>query len=197
MNKRKGFTLVELLAVIVILAIIMIIAIPSVLGTMTTARKKSFVEYATKVYMAAESKYMSAQTLGLSDLGCSFSGFDESDGMNYFYDIKTDLGLENVGDYKGYVGVVKPTGGQSKPKFQILLYDSNYALVENHDSGFFYYILCDYIKEFDPDKNLIDIDDFYKKLVDEFESNINKADKTIDLTAFGTAFEKAWLERLS
>ena len=47
MKKRnnKGFTLVELLAVIVILAIIMIIAIPSVLATMSTARKKTFEEF--------------------------------------------------------------------------------------------------------------------------------------------------------
>jgi type IV pilus assembly protein PilA len=44
MKKKKGFTLVELLAVIVILAIIMIIAIPAVLNTMQTARKKSFME---------------------------------------------------------------------------------------------------------------------------------------------------------
>lgn len=39
-NTRKGFTLVELLAVIVILAIIMIIAIPAVLSTMEQARQK-------------------------------------------------------------------------------------------------------------------------------------------------------------
>ena len=46
---NKGFTLVELLAVIVILAIIMIIAIPAVLETMQSARKKTFKEYAMKV----------------------------------------------------------------------------------------------------------------------------------------------------
>ena len=38
MKNKKGFTLVELLAVIVILAIIMIIAIPAVLQTMESAR---------------------------------------------------------------------------------------------------------------------------------------------------------------
>ena len=40
--KKKGFTLVEVLAVIVILGIIMIISIPSVFSTLETARKKDF-----------------------------------------------------------------------------------------------------------------------------------------------------------
>ena len=49
MKKKNGFTLVELLAVIVVLAIIMIIAIPSVLDVMNTARKKAFVMYVDKI----------------------------------------------------------------------------------------------------------------------------------------------------
>ena len=61
---NKGFTLVELLAVIVILAIIMIIAIPAVLQTMKSARQKTFREYVTKVYTAAQNSYLSESTLG-------------------------------------------------------------------------------------------------------------------------------------
>ena len=38
---KKGFTLVELLAVIVILAVIMVITIPTVLGSMRSAKDKS------------------------------------------------------------------------------------------------------------------------------------------------------------
>ena len=42
MNK-KGFTLVELLAVIAILAILVIIALPNVLELYRTARKNTFI----------------------------------------------------------------------------------------------------------------------------------------------------------
>lgn len=49
MKKKNGFTLVELLAVIVILAIIMIIAIPTVLETMASARRSSFAIYIEKL----------------------------------------------------------------------------------------------------------------------------------------------------
>lgn len=38
-GNKKGFTLVELLAVIVVLAIIMIIAIPAVVESMNNAKK--------------------------------------------------------------------------------------------------------------------------------------------------------------
>ena len=41
-GNKKGFTLVELLAVIVVLAIIMIIAIPAVVESMNNAKKGSF-----------------------------------------------------------------------------------------------------------------------------------------------------------
>ena len=39
--KKKGFTLVELLAVIVILAVIMVVTIPTVIGSMSKAKEKS------------------------------------------------------------------------------------------------------------------------------------------------------------
>ena len=40
--KKKGFTLVELLAVIAILAILVIIALPNVLSMFTDAKKSTF-----------------------------------------------------------------------------------------------------------------------------------------------------------
>ena len=63
-EKIKGFTLVELLAVIVILAIIMLIAIPTVLNTLEIARKKAFMEYVDKTIGLAEQKYLEGTITG-------------------------------------------------------------------------------------------------------------------------------------
>ena len=46
MKNNKGFTLVELLAVIVIMGILMIVAIPAVTRTIENSRKDSFVDIA-------------------------------------------------------------------------------------------------------------------------------------------------------
>ena len=46
MNNKKGFTLVELLAVIVIMGILMMVAIPSVTRTIENSRKDTFVDIA-------------------------------------------------------------------------------------------------------------------------------------------------------
>ena len=61
MKNKKGFTLVELLAVIVVLAIIMIIAIPSVLNSMDDARKSSFALYGQKLINSAQAKVQASQ----------------------------------------------------------------------------------------------------------------------------------------
>ncbi len=56
MNK-KGFTLVELLAVIAILAILVIIALPNVLEMYRNARQNTFLREVSSVYDAAHTKY--------------------------------------------------------------------------------------------------------------------------------------------
>ena len=94
MKKNNGFTLVELLAVIVILAIIMIIAIPAVLETMQTAKKKAMIEYAEKVMNKAEEKYLEQTTLGSITM-------PSAEQAVIFYDIKKDLGYSSTGDYYG------------------------------------------------------------------------------------------------
>ena len=99
-NFRKGFTLVELLAVIVILAIIMIIAIPSVLDTVETAKQKAFKEFMQKVYSNAQKTFMIKK---------EFEGIKRPGGyeyLEYIFDIKDDLELTNIGNFKGIVEVV-------------------------------------------------------------------------------------------
>ena len=65
MNK-KGFTLVELLAVIAILAILVIIALPNVLKMFNDAKKNTFMTEARKIYSEAEKKYISNQVKGIT-----------------------------------------------------------------------------------------------------------------------------------
>ena len=60
MNK-KGFTLVELLAVIAILAILVIIALPNVLKMFNDSKKNSFINEVREVFKTAQNQYMASQ----------------------------------------------------------------------------------------------------------------------------------------
>ena len=59
MKNKKGFTLVELLAVIAILAILVIIALPNVINMYNKAQKETFLTEAKKVYSESEKKFIS------------------------------------------------------------------------------------------------------------------------------------------
>ena len=63
-KNQKGFTLVELLAVIVILAVIILIAVNAVLPQMQKARKKSFADEGLAFAKAAETAYVDRQESG-------------------------------------------------------------------------------------------------------------------------------------
>ena len=56
--KRKGFTLVELLAVIAILAILVIIALPNVMGMFNTAKENSFKTEVKEIYKTAQQQWI-------------------------------------------------------------------------------------------------------------------------------------------
>ncbi len=97
MKERKGFTLVELLAVIVILAIIMIIAIPSVLETMEMAKRKSFSEFILKAYTNFQKQYVNDVELGVVKV--------PSGTVSVYYTLD-DIGLNNTGSYYGYFEII-------------------------------------------------------------------------------------------
>ena len=59
MKNKKGFTLVELLAVIAILAILVIIALPNVINMYNKAQKETFLTEAKNVYRESEKVYLS------------------------------------------------------------------------------------------------------------------------------------------
>ena len=64
MKNKKGFTLVELLAVIAILAILVIIALPNVINMYNNARKQVFLTEAQSVASASEKKFLSNSISG-------------------------------------------------------------------------------------------------------------------------------------
>jgi type IV pilus assembly protein PilA len=128
---NKGFTLVELLAVIVILAIIMIIAIPAVLDTMQTARRKTFKEYILKVSNATQDKYMKDELTNGTVNQC------------FVYDITKDLGLPSTGNYKGYTIVT--TNGNNEKTVYVTLYDNDFMVYGLKDSQIDKAVLLNYV----------------------------------------------------
>ena len=71
-NKVKGFTLVELLAVIVILAIILVIAVPKITDTIKNSKKASFESSAKTIAAQAEKKKMENEILdNTSPINCN------------------------------------------------------------------------------------------------------------------------------
>ncbi|MDD4547220.1 MAG: type II secretion system protein [Bacilli bacterium] len=75
-NKRNGFTLVELLAVIVVLGIISIIVIPQVTKTIETAEKETFKSTAMNVVRAADYEFKRLQMVGAPDSDIVFTFID-------------------------------------------------------------------------------------------------------------------------
>mgnify|MGYP001027774477 FL=1 len=104
---KKGFTLVELLAVIVVLAIIMVLTLPTIMNSMSSARQSTFLLYANRMLDTAADKYQSDALLG-SGKTC--------------YTIK-ELNGENTSNYKGKVLI-----SNDGTTYTIQMYDANYQI---------------------------------------------------------------------
>lgn len=116
---KKGFTLVELLAVIVVLAIIMIIAIPAVVESMNNAKKGSFKIYAEKALGNAQSTYSSEDLLGT----ISAKKYEDT----CFCYTLDQIGLKSRGSYDGYV-IVK-LDKKREASYYVTLTDKSYNVV--------------------------------------------------------------------
>ena len=123
--KKNGFTLVELLAVIVILAIILVIAVPKITDTIDNARKGSFESSIKMVAAQAETQKTVADTLegvnfpdsdtwkttdGNAD---SWTGLNNSDYDTCSYTITNgtaSVTLKGKGKFAGYTCTGTRTG---------------------------------------------------------------------------------------
>lgn len=134
LNMRKGFTLVELLAVIVILGVIMVIAIPSVLNTLTVAKQKTFVEYVSRIHQAGLKQYLADESVkDLPDTKCTRTSnhtkpcyIDTFDTIEYFYDIETDLDLPDTGSFHGWVAIIPDGELVTEPTVLVGVYNDDY-----------------------------------------------------------------------
>lgn len=113
-----GFTLVELLAVIVILAIIMLITIPAVLSVVETSRKKTFIVYTNRMVVKSEER-LSKDQIESNEIDTCI-----------IYDIKKDFDLSTTGEFNGWILLNNNTGDK-----YITIYNNDFALVGYHYIG--------------------------------------------------------------
>ncbi len=121
--KKKGFTLVELLAVIVILSIILLVAVPAVKKTVDRAKKKSAENDAVMIKNIAEKYYTSnldkdeeITGIDLSTDTLSYSGEKPTKGYLYFTEDGIAYGKMYI---NGYCVEVKSDGTNTSEKVSI------------------------------------------------------------------------------
>lgn len=95
-KKNEGFTLVEMIVVLVILSALAAMLIPAMLGYIDKAKEKQVVLHAKSVYTAAQSALSEAYAKGL-DLG---------DAMN---DVKVAQEIWTIADCDSFEGIVSFT----------------------------------------------------------------------------------------
>lgn len=119
-NRRKGFTLVELLAVIVIVAVILLIFIPNIANIVSKFQNNDKVEMLQKSAISAAKDYVSDNYNSLL-ISCANETADINISVNTLINNKY---LDNNDDYKGTHKVVV-TYDCSKRKFTKYEYKEN------------------------------------------------------------------------
>ena len=104
MKNQKGFTLVELLAVIVILAVVILIAVTAVIPRMNDARKGAFADEAMEYIKGAQEAYVESQMEGASGTTCftvawlnKYKIDKKESGYTGFVEISTEAATEGQG----------------------------------------------------------------------------------------------------
>ena len=96
-NKKKGFTLVELIVVLVILAILAALLVPALTGYIDKAKKKSIVAETRQVVIAAQTVY--DEKYGTVEQGTAMAALTDAQ--------KTEV--KSLAEVKGTIGDVTCT----------------------------------------------------------------------------------------
>ncbi len=125
--KKKGFTLVELLAVIAILAILVIMALPAVLKMFTQARVDTFNNELNTIVRTARQQYLlsggQATTYSKDSNPLSLTGNSE---LNYCITING----------QGQIIELKATNGSYKYESNGIVSETSSSDIENAESGY-------------------------------------------------------------
>lgn len=143
-NNRKGFTLMELLAVIVILAVLILVAMPAVTSLMTRSRKSALrTEALSFAKDGVQVAYSSLMLSGVSTTIASGATTKE----NVVYKIKDGEFLcmtvgsliskgyiekTNTAGYAGHVSLFVDNNGKSK--MYIHLFNGTYYIVADYEA---------------------------------------------------------------
>ena len=124
---KKGFTLVELLAVIVILAVLIMLALPNVMNIMENARKSAFETEVKSYLKAAQTKYTEKVTEGVSGTTMVFtnSGTD-----NNSCTVATPCKVDIDGDYTYSITVT--SSGTDGAKYTYTINNGTYKAENNN-----------------------------------------------------------------
>lgn len=98
MNK-KGFSLIELLAVIVILGLILVIAVPNVVKMVDDFRKKDRIEMLKKSAISAVKEYIVDGNLSASSVSCN-----DSETFEVSIEVDTLISAKYLDDDEYYSG---------------------------------------------------------------------------------------------
>ena len=103
-NKKKGFTLVELIVVLVILAILAALLIPALTGYIDKAKRKSIVAETRQTVMAAQT--LVDEAYAKADVGADTVKVDDDNGTVKVSDIK------KLAEVTGTIGTVTVKDGK-------------------------------------------------------------------------------------